>query len=80
MKLQRIVINVDQKRRIVLHPEGGMDLEAFVEGPGWVLDNDAHVPEGDLWAVLYQTLGLVERAEHNAKEPQRARSQMSRKA
>ncbi len=60
MKLRRVVVNVDQGRRLVVNPEGGLDLEAFVKGIGWVLDNEAHVDNGDLAACLYQAAELLQ--------------------
>lgn len=52
MQIRRIVIDLNFGRRVILYPEGGMDLEAEVPGVGWVLDNDAYVPEPDLAGVL----------------------------
>lgn len=40
-----IVINVDRYRRIRVYKEGGLDLEAYVNGIGWVLHNDADIPD-----------------------------------
>jgi hypothetical protein len=59
MKLKRVTINVDFDRRIQLYPEGGMDLECYVKGPGWVVDNDAEVSDSDLGDVLIQARNII---------------------
>ncbi len=45
MKPIRLEIHIHNGRRVVLYPEGGLELHVWVEGPGWVLDNDAEVPD-----------------------------------
>lgn len=52
MELRRIVIATHDRKRIVLYPEGGWDIECFVTGPGWVLDNDADIMEPELSAAI----------------------------
>ncbi len=39
--MRNIVITLQFGRRIVLYPEGGMDLQRSVDGIGWVNDNAA---------------------------------------
>jgi hypothetical protein len=72
MAIQSIVVNVHSGARIVLHPQGGLDLEVYVDGPGWVLDNDADVSDYQLHTWLMESLRIVENAEHKTAEPMRA--------
>lgn len=58
MNLRSIIINVDHKRRVVIDPEGGYDLEAWVKGIGWVIDNDAHCPD-DMLSDLFEQTGKI---------------------
>ena len=59
MQLQRITISVDHGRRVVLYPQGGWNLEAHVEGIGWVLDNDADVADELLADLLLQARNIT---------------------
>lgn len=64
MKLRSIIVNVDQGRRIIVRPNGCFDLEAYVHGIGWVLDNDAYAP--DLASVLTDAGNALALASINA--------------
>jgi len=57
--VRNVVVNVDCFRRLVLNPQGGMDLECYVEGIGWCLDNDAVVPDGVIEGHLARAIGLL---------------------
>jgi hypothetical protein len=52
MAMFSVTIRIDGNRRIKVYPEGGFDLEAFVDGPGWVLDTDADVPDSVIEVYL----------------------------
>lgn len=66
MKLNRVIISVDHGRRIILYPEGGLNLEAYVNGPGWVLDNGAELPQGDFESLMGEVKKIVDNAAENA--------------
>ena len=54
--LRNVTVNVDSLRRIVLHPEGGVDLQAYDEQFGWVCDNGADVSDALLVAYLHEAV------------------------
>jgi hypothetical protein len=58
MQLRRIVLSLEEHRRVVLYPEGGLDLECNVLGVGWVLDNGTY-DEKELAALLRQVASLT---------------------
>ena len=37
--MRRITIEVEKGRRLVIYKEGGCNLEAYVDGIGWVIDD-----------------------------------------
>ena len=38
MQLRRIVIALEEPQRVILYPEGGLEIENLVVGVGWVID------------------------------------------
>lgn len=50
--IRRVVVVVDGNRRVVAYPGGGLHLEAFVAGVGWVLDDQAEVSDSVLLPLL----------------------------
>lgn len=56
MKIKRVVIELNERRRLLLHPEGKMYFEAYVDGCGW------RATEGEataLAAVLDAAAGIL---------------------
>ncbi len=64
MQLRRIVICLEEQRRVILYPEGGLEIEVNVLGPGWVIENDADDPNGpgddDIVALLAQAREVLD--------------------
>lgn len=50
--MKYVILQIDDSRRIKVHKEGGLDLEILVPGIGWVLDNDADIPNHVLESYL----------------------------
>ena len=48
----KIILEIDKFRRPVVNDQSGLDLESYVDGIGWVLDNDADVPL-EIWFYLF---------------------------
>ncbi len=40
-----VTIDISLNQRIIVYPEGGLDLEAYVPIIGWVNDNNADIPD-----------------------------------
>ncbi len=59
MKLNRVMIHVDFGRRVRLYPEGGLELECWVDEFGWVMDNDADVADDQLADLLRQAAAVA---------------------
>lgn len=57
-----VVVNVDANRRLRVYPQGGCDMEARVEGIGWVLDNDAAVSDCVLQSYLDNAAAVLQLA------------------
>lgn len=60
--MKSVVINVYGDRRIVITQTGGYDLEALVDGIGWVLDNDADIPDHVIEAHLKSAIKALQQA------------------
>jgi len=56
-----ITLNVDKYRRIRIYREGGLDLEAFIPGIGWILDNDADIPDHVIDSYVVQARGILDK-------------------
>ena len=41
----KITLKVDDDRRVVINKHGGLDIETKVDGIGWILDNEADIPD-----------------------------------
>ena len=41
----RVIIQIDRYRRIILYEQKRLDLKIYIKGVGWVLDNDAEIPD-----------------------------------
>ncbi len=63
--MKSLLVNVDAYRRIRLYPEGGLQLEAKVDGIGWILDNDAEVSDSVIGAYLETAIAIVQHAAEN---------------
>lgn len=57
-----ILINVDKNRRIRVYPEGGLDLECWIGGIGWVLDNEADIPDHVIASYLQEAHKAIKTA------------------
>lgn len=58
--LRRIVISLHGNRRVILYPEGGLEIETFVRGVGWCLGDMLHQsPQLDLAMILATANALV---------------------
>ena len=57
-----VIINVDKYRRIRVNNQSGWDLEAYVKGIGWVLDNDADVSDHILNSHISTAITLLNKA------------------
>jgi hypothetical protein len=62
MELRRIVVGLWDNRRVILYPEGGLELELNVPGVGWVLDNGDDDPGAELAALLSRDKAVVDSA------------------
>lgn len=52
MELKRIILASYGRRRVVLYPTGGWEIEVHVKGPGWVIDTEADILEPELAAGI----------------------------
>lgn len=62
MNIRRIIIATQENRRVILYPEGGLEMEQHVAGIGWVIDNDAgfvNASEDELGNLLRDAMAIV---------------------
>ena len=57
----KIILKVDKFRRLIINDQSGLDLESYVDGIGWVLDNDADVPDHVIRAHIEAAKGILEK-------------------
>jgi hypothetical protein len=50
--MEKVIIQVNRDMRIVVYPQGGLDIESHVDGPGWILANDALITDAEVSIVL----------------------------
>jgi hypothetical protein len=60
----KIILKIDKYRRIVINDIGGFDLEAHVDGIGWVLDNDADVSDHVIRSYLEQAKDILSKVNY----------------
>ena len=56
-----IILHIDKYRRIRVYKEGGLDLEAFIPGIEWILDNDADIPDHVIDSYVIQARGILDK-------------------
>lgn len=57
----KIILKVDDDRRVVINKHGGLDLETKVNGIGWVLDNEADIPDHIVNGYVYQAKMILDK-------------------
>lgn len=57
----KIILKVDEDRRVVINKHGGLDLEAKVDGIGWVLDNEADIPDHVVDSYVHQAKMILDK-------------------
>jgi hypothetical protein len=57
--VKKIIVVLSEGRRLVVHPEGGMGLEVYVHGVGWVVGTDDDC--SDTWAMraIFQAADML---------------------
>lgn len=59
MQIKHVTITLDFYRRVVLYPEGGINVEYLEPGIGWVLDTEAEVDDTALSNLLTRARNIV---------------------
>ena len=69
-ELRRVMISLWDDKRLILYPAGGIELEKFVDGPGWVIANQEDWPDDAEIANLCElTASLAKGAQLNHEVP-----------
>jgi hypothetical protein len=55
----KIIIKIDKYRRIAINSQSGLDIEAYVDGIGWVLDNEADIPDHVISGYIKQAKSIL---------------------
>lgn len=58
--MEKVIIQVNRELRIVVTPQGGMDIEAYVHGPGWILANDTLITDDEVDSALCKAMNIIE--------------------
>lgn len=58
MEMRRIIISLWDDRRIIVYPEGGLEVEVLVNGIGWVISSEA-IADAELADMLRQAARLT---------------------
>lgn len=64
MKLSRVIVQAQEGVRVILYPQGGLEVEELVPGIGWclTLDPDCIIPDDTLAEFLQAANELTEKA------------------
>lgn len=62
-----VIIKINQFWRIKANNMSGFDLEAYVEGIGWVLDNDNDVSDDILMLYINQAKTILSKIDMGVK-------------
>lgn len=60
MQLRRVIVQLDEGRRMVLHREGGMATEVYRDGFGWCVADDEFGNDSEMAAVLDEAAGMAQ--------------------
>ena len=70
MNLRRIVIGLHEDRRVILYPEGGLEIEERVPGIGWCIENNPDRADNpELLELVKQAADLCSHAACNLAPP-----------
>jgi hypothetical protein len=62
VKVRRIILSTYDERRVILYPEGGVEVETFVSGIGWTLDVEGDTPDAEVAGLIRDALAVVTKA------------------
>ena len=60
--MHNIILNIDRQVRFTIFPEGGLEVEVFVDNLGWVLQSRNSTSDVIVYSYLKEASSLIMRA------------------
>lgn len=63
--IKNIVIHLGEGKKLILYPEGGLEIGQWVQGPGWILDTKS---TDTYEAILQEAANICTNAAQHEKD------------